>query len=70
MSGRPYVWSVLGLYAGLRAGEACRARQEHLTATGYGKALWVAGKGGKEALIPAHPRGGSVPVPDPSGADR
>lgn len=48
-------WTVLGMYAGLRAAEAAGLYIEDLVSTQSGRALHVEGKGGVRATIPAHP---------------
>lgn len=53
---REYAWTVLGLYAGLRAGEVVDLTGESLIAGLHGPVLHVIGKGQVEANIPAHPK--------------
>lgn len=48
-------WTVLGAFAGLRAGEVARVAGADLWDTDDGPGLHVVGKGGVDAVIPAHP---------------
>jgi len=48
-------WTVMGLYAGLRAGDVARLYREDLIETSRGWALSLDGKGNVRATIPAHP---------------
>lgn len=52
---RERVWSVLGVYAGLRASETVKWTPADLVDTVHGPGLVVTGKGNKTAVIPAHP---------------
>lgn len=55
MPGRARDWSVLGMFAGFRAGDVVRVQASHLESREYGWALRVpTGKGGVDATIPAH----------------
>jgi hypothetical protein len=49
-------WTTLGFYAGLRAGEVVQVSSHHLETSAHGRVLRVVGKGGLDALIPAHDR--------------
>lgn len=51
---REYAWTVLGLNAGLRAGEVVSLTGDSVIAGRHGPVLHVVGKGGVEADIPAH----------------
>ena len=51
---REYAWTILGAYAGLRAGEVCSIAGTALEEGQHGPELRVVGKGGVEATIPAH----------------
>lgn len=53
---REYAWTVLGSYAGMRAGEICRMRGDWLTYGPSGAVLRIEGKGGLVAEVPAHPK--------------
>lgn len=53
---REYAWTILGAYAGLRAGEVCRLRGDWLTYGPSGAVLRIEGKGGVVAEVPAHPK--------------
>lgn len=48
-------WTVLGVYAGLRASDVAALYADDLTETERGWAISLEGKGGVKALIPAHP---------------
>ena len=48
-------WTVLGAYAGLRAGDVAGLAREDLTDHGQGPVLVVTGKGGVVGAIPVHP---------------
>lgn len=55
MPGRKHDWTVLGMFAGFRAGDVVRVEHAHLELREYGWALRVpTGKGGVDATIPAH----------------
>lgn len=47
-------WTMLGLYSGFRASDTAALYREDLVETEFGWALSVTGKGGVEALVPAH----------------
>lgn len=49
-------WSILGLFAGLRASEVVSLTGESLRDGPHGPVLHVVGKGNLDALIPAHDR--------------
>lgn len=51
---REYAWTILGAYAGLRAGEVCSLTGSALQDGQHGPVLRVRGKGGLDAVIPAH----------------
>lgn len=53
---REYAWTILGAYAGMRAGEICRLRGDWLTYGPSGAVLRIEGKGGVVAEVPAHPK--------------
>ena len=54
--GDMHQWIVMALWAGLRAAEIANLRGEQLELWPGGWVLRVHGKGGVEAVIPAHPR--------------
>lgn len=49
-------WTILGAYAGLRAGEVVSVRADSLRNGPHGLVVHVEGKGGLVADIPAHPK--------------
>lgn len=51
-----YAWTILGAYAGLRAGEVCSIAGTALQDGQHGPVIRVVGKGRLDALIPAHPK--------------
>lgn len=53
---REYAFTILGAYAGLRAGEVAKIRGTWLTYGPSGAVLRVEGKGGVVADVPAHPK--------------
>lgn len=53
---REYAWSILAMYAGLRAGEVVSLPGNALQDGQHGPILRLTGKGGVEAVIPAHPK--------------
>lgn len=53
---REYAWTILGAYAGMRAGEVCTMRGDWLTHGPSGAVLRIEGKGGVVAEVPAHPK--------------
>ena len=55
MPGRARDWTVLGMFAGLRASDIVQVEHAHLQKRGYGWALRIPnGKGRVDATIPAH----------------
>ena len=52
---REWAWTVLGAFAGLRAGEVCALPGTALQIGQHGPVVRVEGKGGLVAEIPAHP---------------
>lgn len=55
IEGRARVWTVLGMFAGLRAGDVVKVEFAHLEERGYGWVLRLPhGKGRLDATIPAH----------------
>lgn len=61
-------WTVLGCYAGLRAGDVARLYREDLVETSRGWALSLDGKGNVRSHVPAHPM--VVDVIQSSGRER
>lgn len=53
---REYAWTILGAYAGLRAGEVCSLPGTALQDGQHGPIVRVVGKGNLDAVIPAHPK--------------
>ena len=53
---RQQEWTILGAFAGLRAGEVADVYAADLVPYGAGWGLQVVGKGSKPAVIPAHPK--------------
>lgn len=53
----------LAAYGGLRSGEVARLCREHVTA----EAIRVAGKGGRERVVPTHPHVWALVEPMPAG---
>ena len=48
-------WTVMGVYAGLRASDTAALYADDLVETDRGMAISLEGKGGVKALVPAHP---------------
>ena len=55
-SGVMHEWVVLAMWAGLRAAEIANVRGDQLEQWEGGWVIRVCGKGGTDAVIPAHPR--------------
>lgn len=60
---REYAFTILGAYAGLRAGEVCSLPGTALQDGQHGAVLRVHGKGGVDAVIAAHPKVQAVLAP-------
>jgi integrase/recombinase XerD len=55
MEGRYRDWTILGMFAGFRAGDIIKVHAAHLESRSFGWVLRIPdGKGGVDAVIPAH----------------